>query len=261
MIITLLSDWGTKDATAALAKATLMRYVPDAEVVDISHHVARQSQRQAAYVLASFYKTFPKGTVHLSPVSVFVGKVPCMIVVEYEGYYFIAPDNGLLPLALGDATGYTTRLARSYPTPYNFAAWLQDAGYIAQAIAKGGVLPGAGFIPQTLRQMPPAQLTHVGIECQVLFTDRYGNVVLNITREEFDNLTANKPFSIQTMKGNDITSISNHYSDVAKEMPLCRFNKAGLLEVAVNHGSATEMLGFEQEDIAHLRYNPVRIFV
>lgn len=261
MIITLLSDWGTKDATAALAKATLMRYVPDAEIVDISHHVARQSQRQAAYLLASFCKHYPVGTVHIAPVSVFVGKMPCMILVEYEGHYFLAPDNGLLPLALGEPSAYTTRLCRSYAMPYSFANWLQDAGNITQHIAHGIALPGEGFVPQTLRQIPRAQVSHAGIECHVLYTDRYGNVVLNITKDEFGELVNDKPFSIQTLKGNNITSVSGHYNEAPDGTALCRFNKAGMLEVAVNHGAATELLGFEPEDIKQLRYNTVRIFV
>ncbi len=260
MIITLLSDAGTKDATIALMKVALLRHLPGAAVVDVGHHVVRHSQRQAAYLLRTFFRSFPPGTIHICPVAVFVGKAPAMLLGQCEGHYFIAPDNGLLPLAL-PVGKYATRLCHSYARPQNFAQWMEDAAEVAAFVSQGVILPGKPIVAQELKQLPPPQISPIGLECQVLYTDRYGNVVLNITEQEFVRMVADRPFRIQTIRGQNVTAISRHYSDVPADAPLCRFNNAGLLEVAVNHGAATDLLGFEPDDVANLRYGPVRIFV
>lgn len=184
-----------------------------------------------------------------------------MVLVAYDGHYFIAPDNGLLPLILGSSDGYTSHLCHAYNEPYRFAQWVNDAATIAQTIAKSEPLPDSGFELQVLKPNPKPLKTSMGIECHILYTDNYGNVILNVTKDEWQQITESKPFQIRTLKGQGITAINNRYDDVATDTPLCRFNKAGFLEIAVNRGSATDMLGITAEQITTLRYDPVRVFI
>ena len=135
--ITLLSDLGTRDASVTVAKAILMHHAPNAAFVDISHQVAQYDLQQAAYLLLSAYKHFPKRSIHLLLIDVFAGNVPRILLGEKDGHFFIAPDNGLLPLAFG-LDLENTRLCFEISKPHLFSEWISNAGAIIESIQNGG---------------------------------------------------------------------------------------------------------------------------
>lgn len=259
-IITLLSDLGTRDAAPAMAKALLLQHVPGAVLVDISHYVAQYDLQQAAYLLLSAYKHFPKGTIHLVLVDVFAGAAPRMLLTEKDGFYFIAPDNGVLPLAFG-ASITNTRLCRQFDKPYTFKDWITTASTLIATIQQSnGSLP---YEPCDIKSLPSPlrpNATHLGIECTILYIDRYENIVLDITRAQFNELVQGRPFKIKILRLQDITTVSNNYSDVPNGEPLCRFNSAGFLEIALNHDKAASLLGLSGINTGNLRYHGIRIF-
>ena len=259
-IITLLSDLGTKDASGSMAKAILMRHVPDAIFVDISHHIARYNLQQAAYLLLSAYRHFPKGTIHLLLVDVFSGETPRMLLAEKEGFFFIAPDNGLLPLSFGTELE-DTRLCMEFSKPYVFSEWIDAAGLVIGTLQNSnGKLP---YQPCELKRVPhllQPKATPYGVECNILYIDRYENIVLDITKAQFDEIVKNRPFKIKIMRLQDITTVRYNYNDVPHGDPLCRFNDAGFLEIALNHAQAATLLGLTSVDAANLRYQTIKIF-
>lgn len=259
MVITLVTDMGMRDATVATAKAALLHVLPDASIADITHHVPLYNQREAASILSDAWPFYPQGTIHIANVAPFVGKVPALVIARHEGHFFIAPDNGLLPLLLPDKAIQNARVYARYSKPFSLQKWMQDAAQLAQSISNITLLPYEKIIPQTLKPMLPIQLTPSGADCRILRTDRYGNITLNISKEEFEELTQGREFTIETMKGPSISSISRQYNDVPREQPLCRFNRNGMLEIAVNHGSAASMLELDTTDPAKLYYSTVRI--
>jgi S-adenosyl-L-methionine hydrolase (adenosine-forming) len=259
-VITLLSDLGTRDASVTVAKAILTRYVPDAAIVDISHHVAQYDLQQAAYLLLSAYKHFPKGSVHLLPVDVFAGDAPRILLAEKEGSFFIAPDNGVLPLAFGLELE-NTRLCLEFSKPYSFSKWINSAGEIIESLQKSP--DKLTFKPYEITEAPrllQPRNVPFGMDCNILYIDRYENVVLNMTKGQFEEIIKNRPFKIKIMRMKDITTISNNYNDVPEGSPLCRFNDAGFLEIALNHAPAASLLGLSPGSGGNLRYQTVRIF-
>jgi hypothetical protein len=261
MIISLLTDYGLRDPALASAKAEIAQFVPEAVIADLSHHVPLHSQRDAAHMLAKAYRYFPTGTVHIVPVSPFVGKAPAMVLAMENGHYFIAPDNGVLPLALQPAAINGARLCQRYAKPYNTHTWLADAGKLAQKIYRGVILPDIPTALQPLPLMPPPQISDSGAECRVTGVDRYGNITLGITAHEFHELTSGREFRIETTKKMAITQLSHHYNDVPYGQPLCRFSKAGVLQIAVNHGNAADLLQLDTANPGKLYYSTVRIYV
>jgi S-adenosylmethionine hydrolase len=259
MIITLLTDLGTKDATVAAVKATLWKHVPGATVVDVSHHVLPHNWREAAYLLASVYSSFPPGTTHLAMAGIFIERPVAMILAEREGHYFIAPDNGLLPIAFSAET-LDAGLCNRYEKPYRFMSWVEDAGSILRTLAEQGTLSTKGHEASVPPPLPPPLVTPVSAACRVLYADRYNNMVVNITRPQFESILNNRPFRIRSFRGDGIATVSKHYNDVPEGEPLCRFNKTGYLEIAVNHGSALELFGLEPGDKDALDYHMVRIY-
>jgi S-adenosylmethionine hydrolase len=259
-VITLLSDLGTRDASATVSRAILMRHAPASSIIDISHNVAQYDLRQAAYLLLSAYRHFSKGAVHVVPVDVFAGNAPRMLLAEKDGFFFIAPDNGLLPLVFGHDL-QNALLCHEFNKQFAFSEWINSAGRVIEQIQSGSDLP---FAPCTIKEVPlllqPKALPD-GVECNILYIDRYENVVLDITRIQFDEFMKKRPFRIKIMRMQDVTRISSNYNDVKQGEPLCRFNDAGFLEIALNHAPAASLLGLGTNNAGNLRYRTIKIFL
>jgi S-adenosylmethionine hydrolase len=259
MNITLLSDLGMRDAAAATAKAVLMTHAPGSVITDISHNVVQFDVRQAAYLLRVAYRHFPQGTVHITTVDVFSGDTPRLLLAEHDGYFFIVPDNGILQLAFRNEITHV-RLCFQLNKPYNFSQWLDKAAKVIDAIQNKQT---ESFTPYPLKPLARQQLKQLpqGADCTILYVDRYENVVLDLTRAEFNELIGDRSFTIKILRAQDITTISGHYNEVKEGHPLCRFNSAGYMEIAVNHGSAASLLGIDAQNQGSLRYKTVRIFL
>lgn len=259
-VITLLSGLGTRDTSVSIAKAIFMEHAPGAAIVDITHSVARYDLQQAAYLLLSAYRHFPEGAIHVIPIDVFAGNTPRMLLAEKDNYFFIAPDNGVLPLAF--TAGLTnTRLCYEFSKPSSFTDWLQHAGRVIEAILARNTSSFPQHAIDSVPRLLQPKIMHDGIDCNVLFIDRYENVVLDITKTQFNELVNRRPFRIKLMRMNDITAVSNNYNDVPQGKPLCRFNNAGFLEIALNHAKAATLLGLGADNINNLRYRNIKIFL
>ena len=98
-IISLLSDFGLKDAYVAEMKAIIITINPLVRLIDITHQIEKFSIRRAAYILASVTPYFPEKTIHLAVVDPGVGTKRRPIIVETKRGLYVGPDNGLLMLA------------------------------------------------------------------------------------------------------------------------------------------------------------------
>jgi S-adenosylmethionine hydrolase len=88
----------------------------------------------------------------------------------------------------------------------------------------------------------------------VVYVDRFGNVIINITKERFEKLRAGRDFVINFKKNDEFREISNTYSDVQEGEKLCLFNSSGYLEIAINKGNAGELLGLQTDDMIQIEF-------
>ena len=72
-VITLLTDFGTRDHYVASMKGVILGINPRCILIDITHQVSRHDIREGAFILANAYSYFPKGTIHLAVVDPGVG--------------------------------------------------------------------------------------------------------------------------------------------------------------------------------------------
>lgn len=259
--ITLLSDFGLQDASLAAAKGILMQHVPDAQVIDVSHLVEPFHLQQAAYLLLASYPYFPKGSCHVLLFDIFSEKSPRLLLCEKEGHYFLAPDNGLLALAFGDDLEKVWT-CYELTEPAIFKDWLHETGRIIRQLQEQGQVP-AGLPPCALRNAPKhlqPLVDHDTVECHVIHIDRYENVVVNITREQFDRIGKGRSFRIHFMRDEEISDLSNNYFNVREGEKLCRFNATGFLEIAINRGKAASLFGFRLNREHHLIYSTIKIY-
>ncbi len=257
--ITLLTDFGLKDGSVASAKAILMQYVADVPVIDLSHTIEPFHLQQAAYVLTTVYGNFPDHTVHLILFDVFSEKKPRLVLCRKGHHYFLAPDNGILSLAFQADEVWT---CFEMQQEHSFADWIRATGSIIHKLQHTD-LNALGFNSHVLKNAPQHWLPNISdskVECQVIHIDRFENVVVNLTREQFEQVRKGRMFRIQFMRNEEISRISKHYSDERDGEKLCRFNSAGYLEISINRGKAASLLGLRLQSHQHLMYNTIKIF-
>ena len=97
-IITLTSDWGTKDHYLASVKGVILKQIPEARIVDISHNISPHNLTEAAFIIRNCYHDFPEGTIHIIGVSTIESEHTPHTIICTEGQYFIGADNGIFSL-------------------------------------------------------------------------------------------------------------------------------------------------------------------
>ena len=260
LTITLLSDLGTRHTAHGSARATLYSALPDAEVIDISHRVAPYNLQQAAYHCRNAYRHFPLRTFHLLMVDIMHGERHRMLLAEADGHYFIAPDNGILALTFG-TRDLKVWLCKEFSDPAGVNEWVKNAAGVMQTVSRHTNINElfiqfhTKHVGQLLTQKPIGDR----IDCAILHIDNYGNVVIDLSRHQFDELAAGGPFSIALPPEQEINELSRHYNDVADGHLLCRFNKAGLMELSVNRGSFAERFGFQQSADKGINYGVITV--
>ncbi len=258
--ITLLSDFGLQDATVASVKGILLRQAPEAVITDISHLAEPFHMQQAAYLLQTAWRHFPLRTVHIVLFDVFSDRHPRLLLCEKEGHFFLAPDNGILALALDGQPEHTWECYELAP-PDTFHNWVEACCYAVQSVFTGNVAQTyeACSMNVSPRHWQPVILPD-RIECHVIHIDRFGNVILNLTQKLFEEVRQGRNFSIRFMRDEEINTLSNYYFDVPNGVVLCRFNKSGYMEIAVNQANATELLGLQINNKQQIIYNTIKVY-
>lgn len=249
-VISLLTDFGSTDAYVGIMKAVILSRAPSAQIVDISHRVSPQHLVQAAYLIASAYPYFPKGTVHAVVVDPGVGGSRAILAVKTEDYFFLAPDNGVLTrvletavvcacVAVNNRAFFLEPVSRTFHGRDIFAP-------VAAHLASGGDigLLGPAFAPDTLVRigLPRPVWTEAGeLIGTIIDIDRFGNLITNIdeSRIEPDD-SGGMPALTVRIGGVDLSGPAVSYADVPPGRPLAVFGSRGFLEISVNRGNAKD---------------------
>lgn len=248
-MVTLYTDFGTRDVYAGVLRAVIRTLSPEAEVVDICHGIEPGSLHAAAFHLIAAVPYLPRGTVHLCVVDPGVGTERRILAVRAGGHTFVAPDNGVVaPVveALGGATDlrYATNEklhgARRSHTFHGrdimapLAAHLVRGIHFAQVGEEATALADLpGFAPQ---------IGETEVAGRVLHVDNFGNLVTNLLPKELAGPTGS--WSIQVGEGAEpVTRWGKTYGDAPSGELLVYTGSVGFLEIAVRDGSAAERLG------------------
>ncbi len=264
--ITLLTDFGLQDAYVGVMKGVLLSLCPRAHLVDLTHAVAPQNVRQAAYTLWSATRYFPPHTIFLVVVDPGVGTSRAPIAVETSHGYFVAPDNGVLSYALRESeVRRVVRLDNAayhlQPTSRTFHGrdiFSPAAGYLAAGVP----IAELGTAQDDWQQLAPPILHAEGalLRGEVLHMDHFGNVITSIGRLDwldghtlhltpaFGVSTATPlDFSAQrctvTLGGRALHGVQPTYGAVAVGTLTALVGSSGMLEIGVNQGNAAQTLG------------------
>lgn len=264
-VITLLTDFGQVDGYVGTMKGVILRLCPRATLVDLSHDIAPHALQQAAYVLSSAAPYFPSDSVHLVVVDPGVGTMRRPIIVRTRRATFVAPDNGVLTLALAqDPAQIAVRLAEpGYQLPQVSATFHgRDVFAPAAAHLATGASPremGELLSVSDLVTLPQSQPTrrHDGSwPGEVLHIDRFGNLVTSFLCSQNGpqypatrtHLAVPSVAVSVTVAGIKIQGLVRTFADVEPQEPLAYVGSSGHLEIAVREGNAAAQLGVQPGD-------------
>ncbi len=282
-IITLLTDFGTRDPYVASMKGVIFSINPEAKIVDITHQIPPQDILEAAYTLFASYKYFPKGTIHVIVVDPGVGSRRRIIALKTKNYIFIAPDNGVLSLVLQKEKVYPVRSPRygrgirplqgritsngvkeiiEITNEKYFLKPVSDTFHgrdifspVAAYLSRGIPLRNFGKRIEMTKELKIAtpEMKKGKLMGRIIHIDRFGNLVTNVDREILSKLKRKKPASsagpptrwIKIGKRR-IQGIKKSYVNVGKGELLALFGSSGFLEISINFGNASKVLGMKR---------------
>lgn len=246
-VIALLTDFGIRDHYAGTMKGVALGICPDATLVDITHDIPPHDVLAGALELAASYKYFPAGTIFLVVVDPGVGSIRRGLAAEAAGYRFVAPDNGVLTAVFKEAAPkrvvelterrYTRpTVSRTFEGRDRFAP---AAAWLAKGIELTGL--GRGLTSWHRLSIPEPVISDDRIVAEVLRVDRFGNLVTNIERRDFERFAGGGQLTV--MAGpHPVGKVVATYSDAEPRSVCALFGSTDQLEVAVNGGSAAEQL-------------------
>lgn len=262
-IITVTTDFGTKDSFAASMKGVIFKVNPQAQIVDITHEIGPQDIWEAAFTLKTAYSHFPKGTVHLAVVDPGVGSGRRPIIVVTESFYFIGPDNGIFSLIFQEAerlrvhhiTASHYFLANPGPTFHGRDVFAPVAGWLSKGIPSGNF--GEVIEDYVKLNVPVPKTSGTAIDGHVIHVDRFGNVITNIA---FNAIQAILPEGAGfgtvsvVIGGKEIKGLKKFYAESAPGEPSAIINSSGYLEIFLFKQNARTALSLK-------RGEPVKVSV
>ena len=272
--ITLTTDFGTRDWFVGTMKGVIARIAPTTRIIDLTHEVTPGEIRAGAFALRASYRFFPKGTVHVVVVDPGVGSARKAIAVQTADCFFVGPDNGVLSWALArekvkavhlitNADYFLKPLSRTFHGRDVFAP-------VAAHLSRGVPIHKFGpkirdFIkldwPAPRAQRAKRDRTFkrdsTAVQGEIIYVDRFGNAISNLDAASLPH-PAHGPVEVIS-KGRRVCTLAEFYGAVPIGKPVAVMGSSGLLEIAVNDGSAARKLRLRVGDLLIVRPRPNKL--
>jgi len=261
-IITLISDFGTKDYAVAAVKGRILSDLPLTTIVDVSHHVSPYNIVEAAFILNATYPNFPKNSIHIIGVNAEKTDSHKHIVAQIDHQFFIGSDNGMFSLLTADKNAENI-IEIAHPKSQESSFPMLDVFVdVATKISSGIPLEKIGSkisnVTPWIRNKPAISNQNETIG-HIIYVDQFGNLITDITKEFFNKFGKNRHFEL-TASSAKISNIHPKYDSLIDyKQPIAQRHKAGkaiaifnsldLLEVSIyksnpeRGGSAASLLG------------------
>jgi len=255
-LITLTTDFGTRDWFVGTMKGVILGIAPGAAIVDITHEIAAGDIRAGAFALAVSCRFFPKGTVHVAVVDPGVGGAREAIAVQTAKYFFVGPDNGVLSFALArEKIKSVHRLENTsyflHPVSHTFHGRDIFAPIAAQ-LCRGTPVHRLGPVQKEFARLKWARPRLHGsrIEGEVVFVDRFGNAITNIQNADLGRRSGLGVF----LGRKRLCPVGAFYQSVPTGEAVAVPGSSDFLEIAVNGGSAAKRFRLKVGDRVSVRW-------
>ncbi len=239
-IITLLTDFGTRDGYIGAVKGVIKRINPQAEIVDVTHEVESYDVLGAAFALDNSYRYFPEGTIHLAVVDPGVGSLRQPILIRTKDFFFVGPDNGIFSfvyrrqdltdvVVISNKKYFLAELSRTFHARDIFAP---VAAYLSLGVETDEFGSPAKECMKLI--IPEPESKGKSLKGAVIHIDRFGNLITNVTAAL---LRKKKNADIVVGKRRK-KGVSRSYFEIQERKLGTLVGSSGFLELAVNQGSA-----------------------
>lgn len=246
-IITLTTDFGTRDWFVGAMKGVVLGINPRATVVDITHEVPPGDIRAGAFALMASCRYFPTGTVHVAVVDPGVGGQRRAIAVQTPNACFVGPDNGVLSWALRRERVKQIRLLENeqiFLRPISRTFHGRDVfAPVAAQLSRGLSMARLGRALKDFVRLrwPEPVKRRDEVRGEIVFIDRFGNAITNI---KTFRLTEKKAVTcIVSDKRKVRCRFALFYAAVPVNCPVVVPGSSGFFEIALNKGSAASVFG------------------
>jgi S-adenosylmethionine hydrolase len=245
VFVHIISDSGPHALENTVAQASVLRFLPSANIILSPQHFKKGNVMTPALFLKLVKSSFPEGTFHFCYLGIETTMPARYCLAACNGSFYFAPDNGILPIALKGLEATYYPLPVSPPgTDVMSEIYLPIAKLLAdnqfnipsdwqeKAVVQEGTL------------IVPTRTDNI-LRLTVLFNDSHGNAYVNLDKEAFYKLTEGKRFSIRPAFKVGIGQISRSYRDEGPGSAIALFGLGDLLQIAIIEGSAQQYLALE----------------
>jgi S-adenosylmethionine hydrolase len=263
-IISLTTDFGLRDPFVGTVKGVIAGICPEARVIDITHGVEPFHILDGAIKLWQATRYFPAGTIHVAVVDPGVGSQRRPILAKLGEQWFIAPDNGLLTWVLDEAEykpleggaeisvwllensdyflperGQTFHGRDIFaPCAAHLARGAEPDSFGRKLVEGGESVTGNAPLVR-LEHTRAVQTSNGAWEGRIVLADHFGNLLTNFRRQDFPDQLSDWKLEVADQT---ISEFQTNYTGGRLGQPFALFSSAGLLEIAVNQGSAAKVL-------------------
>jgi len=246
-IITLTSDYGNSSHYIAAIKGNLLKNIPAAQIVDISHGIQKFNKIEAAFVLSNSYKNFGEGSIHLICVDTNIYEYKNIVIAKHQNQYFIALDNGIINLMFDQKPTeiwvFKNALLANVDLFIENDVFIKIAEHIANHLPMVNIAESGNLSNKlALRNL---EIYNDGITANVAFIDSYGNLHFNLNKFTFDEVRKGRYFKVYYARKNFLDKISKHYNDCESGTEMLLFNSNNYMEIVINKGNASQLLGLK----------------
>ncbi len=269
-VITLTSDWNKQDYYAGMLKGRIIRMIPSAVLVDISHDIQPFHSLQGAFVLRHALTEFPEGTIHIFLVNQGYDADINPVICKYRGQYILSWNDAVLGLLFDEEPEFCLNI-----TPEVFASMGFQDPNTPDTKVFSPAFPEMALFPNILKWLTDRpnmsfegfESTHIGqspwqpviqdgaITGRVIYIDSYQNAISNITRSLFESQQKDRGFGIFVKSNHyQIDQLSLSYRDAEAGDLIALFNSVGFLEIAIVQGQVGELLSLEPGSTIKIKF-------
>ena len=256
-VITLTTDLGLTDFYVSVIKGAILNEMADAKIVDISHEIEPFNLLQAGFILKNSYPSFPQRSVHVIGVDTEHDINTQPLAISANEHFFVGPDNGIFSLIFDKVPDKIVTLENVVQDTDIVTFPTKDL-YVKAAchLLRGGELSVLGNSVTGYRESKLIQpIAQPGlIQGNVLYVDRYGNIITNVSKQLFNDNGKGRKFEVMFGRSDVIDQILGSYNAVPPGERLCLFSSSNYLEIAINKGNASGLLGLNVGDTIRIEF-------
>jgi hypothetical protein len=231
-MIVLFTDFGLAGPYTGQVLAVLHREAPTVPAISLFADAPAGRPKPGAYILAAYAAWFPPDAVFLAVIDPGVGGARRALIAEADGRRYVGPDNGLFELVLRRAAA--SRAWEITWRPPGLSASFHGRDLFAPVAAR----LAAGADPATLARpvVPLREPAWSDDLAEIVYIDHYGNAMTGLRGDVV-------PATARIAAGSKTIAPARIFSAVAEGTAFWYVNSNGLVEIAVNRGRASEVLG------------------